>query len=109
MQLALDRLDWSRCFQLIKEVRECVDLVEIGTGIIKEYGMAIVREVRQNYPLLPIVTDMKICDTGRFEAMQAFQAEADCITVMGFAPIPTILEAHQVAETIKNKFSKKSL
>ncbi|MED4732273.1 orotidine 5'-phosphate decarboxylase [Aneurinibacillus migulanus] len=105
----MDRLDWSRCFQLIEEVRECVDLVEIGTGIIKEYGMAIVREVRQNYPLLPIVTDMKICDAGRFEAMQAFQAEADCITVMGFAPIPTILEAHQVAETIKNKFSKKSL
>ncbi|WP_276918099.1 3-hexulose-6-phosphate synthase [Aneurinibacillus aneurinilyticus] len=98
IQLALDRIEWSRCFQLIEEVREYVDLVEIGTGIIKEYGMAIVREVRQSYPLLPIVADMKICDAGQFEAIQAFQAGADCVTVMGFAPITTILEAHQAAK-----------
>ncbi|RNB73491.1 Fe-S cluster assembly protein HesB [Brevibacillus centrosporus] len=97
LQVALDRLEWSECLRLIEQLQDTVDLVEIGTGVIKEYGMAIVREVREAFPVLPLVADMKICDAGRYEAEQALLAGADAVTVMGFAPLSTIRDVHAVA------------
>lgn len=93
----MDRLEWSRCFQLIDELKEDVDVVEVGTGVIKEYGMAIIREIRKRHPTLPLVADMKICDAGRYEAAQALDAGADYVTVMAFASLSTIREAHREA------------
>ncbi|MFB4160173.1 3-hexulose-6-phosphate synthase [Geomicrobium sp. JSM 1781026] len=92
LQLALDRLDWDECFRIVYEVDEYIDIVEIGTGVIKEYGMSIVRELRKAFPHHILLADMKICDAGRHEATQAFASGADIATVMAFAPPATIQE-----------------
>lgn len=97
LQLALDRLTTEQCFQILKETESAIDWVEIGTGVIKEYGMSIVREIKQAYPEKKIVADMKTCDAGKHEAAQAFKAGADITTVMAFSADQTIKEALEAA------------
>lgn len=97
IQLALDRLTREQCFSILEETAENIDWIEIGTGVIKEYGMGIVREVSEAYPQKTIVADMKTCDAGRHEAKQSFEAGADIITVMAFSHNKTIEETLEVA------------
>ncbi|PKH12286.1 3-hexulose-6-phosphate synthase [Planomicrobium sp. MB-3u-38] len=97
-QLALDRLTREQCFQLLRETESSVDCIEVGTGVIKEYGMAIVRDIKAAYPEKILVADMKTCDAGKHEAIQAFEAGADITTVMAFSADKTITETLKVAE-----------
>lgn len=98
LQLALDRLSKEECFRLVDETLPYIDWIEIGTGVIKEYGMDIVREMKRRYPETTLVADMKTCDAGKFEAHQAFGAGADIMTVMGFSHNQTVQEALSAAE-----------
>src|SRR5690625_4576982 len=96
LQLALDRLTKEECIQLIQETYDYIDWIEIGTSVIKEYGMQIIREIREMFPEKTIVADMKTCDAGGFEAAQAFKAGADITTVMAFSSDLTILDTLKV-------------
>lgn len=100
LQLALDRLDRDACFDLLAQTNPNIDWIEVGTGVIKEYGMAIVREIREKYPNHRIVADMKTCDAGEHEAKQAFEAGADIVTVMAFAADATIAGMLNVAKSV---------
>jgi 3-hexulose-6-phosphate synthase len=103
LQLALDRVTRDECFQLLQETEANVDWIEVGTGVIKEYGMAIVREIKQAYPDKVIVADMKTCDAGRHEAIQAFEAGADIATVMAFSADKTIADTLIVAQEFNKR------
>ncbi|MBP2076082.1 3-hexulose-6-phosphate synthase [Oceanobacillus polygoni] len=103
LQLALDRLTRHECFHLMEEVKDYIDIIEIGTGVIKEYGMAIVKEMRELFPDKLILSDMKTCDAGRHEAYQAFKAGSDMTTVMAFSSDLTIKDTLQVAEEMGAK------
>lgn len=103
LQLALDRLTRDECFQLLQETEAFVDWIEIGTGVIKEYGMAIIREIKETYPYKVVVADMKTCDAGKHEAIQAFEAGADITTVMAFSADKTILDTLEVAKTYNKR------
>jgi 3-hexulose-6-phosphate synthase len=100
LQLALDRLTKEDCIKIAKETDESIDIIEIGTGVIKEYGMAIIRDMRQLFPDKLILADMKTCDAGKHEARQAFEAGADITTVMAFSSDITIKDTLQVAKEI---------
>ncbi|WP_079477595.1 3-hexulose-6-phosphate synthase [Halobacillus salinus] len=97
LQIALDRLTKEECEYTISEAYESVDWIEIGTGVIKEYGMEIVRSFRSKYPEKTIVADMKTCDAGAHEAKQVFEAGADITTVMAFAHDKTITDMQKEA------------
>ncbi|WP_100404680.1 3-hexulose-6-phosphate synthase [Bacillus solitudinis] len=98
IQLALDRLSREECLQLIKQTEESIDWIEVGTGVIKEYGMSIVKEIKNLYPKKIVVADMKTCDAGKFEAVQAFESGADITTVMAFSADKTITDTLEVAK-----------
>lgn len=98
LQLALDRLTREECLHIIDETRESIDWIEVGTSVIKEYGMDIVREIKERYPEKLIVTDMKTMDAGGHEAIQAFKAGADITTVMALSSNLTILDSIEVAK-----------
>ncbi|WP_085522469.1 3-hexulose-6-phosphate synthase [Tuberibacillus sp. Marseille-P3662] len=103
LQLALDRLTREQCFQVLTETASNVDWIEAGTGVIKAYGMEIVRELRQAYPNKTIVADMKTCDAGKHEAVQAFEAGADVTTVMAFSADQTIKDTVTVARQYEKR------
>src|SRR5690625_4714362 len=98
LQLALDRMSKKNCYELIALTYDDIDLIEIGTSIIKEYGMEIIRDISSKYPNKIIVADMKTCDAGGYEAEQAFKAGADITTVMGFSSDLTIKDSQTVAK-----------
>ncbi|WP_342433258.1 3-hexulose-6-phosphate synthase [Neobacillus sp. FSL H8-0543] len=98
LQLALDRLTREECFQIVKETESSIDLIEIGTGVIKEYGLAIVRDMKERYSHKTIVADMKTCDAGKHETQQAFKSGADISTVMAFSNDQTIMDSLEVAK-----------
>lgn len=98
LQLALDRLSKEQCFHVLDDTNEYVDWIEVGTGVIKEYGMGIVRDIKVAYPNKILVADMKTCDAGKHEAIQAFEAGADITTVMAFSADQTILDTLEVAK-----------
>jgi 3-hexulose-6-phosphate synthase len=103
LQLALDRLTREECIQIVKETESNIDIIEVGTGVIKEYGMAIVREMKDLFPGKQIVADMKTCDAGKHEALQAFEAGADITTVMAFSSNLTIKDTLDVANKTGNQ------
>ncbi|GLB61073.1 3-hexulose-6-phosphate synthase [Cytobacillus sp. NCCP-133] len=98
LQIALDRLTREECIKVLRETEQFADWIEIGTGVIKEYGMSIVREIKQAYPHKTVIADMKTCDAGKHEAAQAFEAGADITTVMAFSANKTITDTLMVAE-----------
>jgi len=97
-QIALDRLTRDECFEILNETASSIDWIEVGTGVIKQYGMAIVREIREAFPNKVLIADMKTCDAGKHEALQAFEAGADITTVMAFSSNKTITDTLEVAK-----------
>lgn len=90
LQVALDRLSYSECFEVISDVHPYADIIEVGTGVIKEYGLGLIRNIKDEYPEATVLADVKICDAGRSESRTAFEYGADIITVMSFADAKTI-------------------
>lgn len=98
LQIALDRLSKEECISILAETSPFVDWIEVGTGVIKQYGVSIIEDIKKRYPEKIVVADMKTCDAGKHEAKQAFEAGADITTVMAYADNQTIVDMLAVAE-----------
>ncbi len=71
-----------------------VEIVEIGTPLLKYYGMRIVEQVRGNLPEGVIIfADTKTMDVGDLEARLAYRAGADIMSVMGIGTPLKVKEA----------------
>jgi len=102
IQLALDRMEITEAMELTKKVEESIDWIEVGTSLIKEFGMASVKKLKQFFPHKTIVADIKTIDNARYEFEMAFNAGADVATVMAVSPLVTIEACMDVA----NKYEK---
>lgn len=103
IQLALDRMEVAEAIQLTRNVEDSIDWIEVGTSLIKEFGMASVKEIKQAFPTKTIVADMKTIDNARYEFEMCFQAGADVATVMGVSPLVTIDACMEVAKRYDKK------
>ena len=72
---------------------EYVDVLELGTALIKNEGVAVISAIKASYPDKTVLADMKTADAGALEAELAFSAGADLVTVMGAADDDTIAGA----------------
>lgn len=90
LQIALDTLTLEECITLMDEVRESVDVIEVGTPFVIEEGMVPVRELKKRYPEKEVLADVKIMDAGEYEADKCFEAGADIVTVLGVSNDATI-------------------
>ena len=98
IQTAIDRVSIETMLGIGSQVCGCTDIVEIGTSLIKDYGMAAsVGEMRRQFPDMKILSDIKTCDEGAYEFQRAFEAGADIATVMGFSSVATIRACASVA------------
>jgi 3-hexulose-6-phosphate synthase len=102
LQIALDT-DWNKASTILKQVHEYIDIVEIGTPLIFREGLSLVGRVREQFPELMVLADLKIVDAGEMEASLAFQAGVDIVTVLGFAPDQTILGTLKAARTYQKQ------
>lgn len=103
LQLALDVLDLKKVFKILDKVKNYIDIIEVGTPLIKKEGEDIVKKVKRKYPNKLVLADLKTMDTGALEAETAFKNKADIITVCGTASDKTIKDAVRIAKKRKKQ------
>jgi len=90
LQLALDRMSIHEAVAIAKEAEPYIDWLEIGTSLIKEFGMDSLRQIRRAFPDLYLVADIKTFDNAAYEFNLCFDNGADAATVMAAAPEETL-------------------
>lgn len=97
LQLALDLVNIPEAKEVVKEVQEYIDIVEIGTPVVINEGLRAVKEIKEAFPNLDVLADLKIMDAGAYEVLKASEAGADIITVLGATDDSTIRGAVEEA------------
>jgi 3-hexulose-6-phosphate synthase len=98
LQVALDLLTTEDALELAGKVAEYVDIIELGTPLIKAAGLSAVTAIKEAHPDKIVFADMKTMDAGELEADIAFKAGADLMTVLGTADDSTIAGAIKAAK-----------
>jgi len=98
LQLALDLVNIPEAIELVKEVEEHIDIVEIGTPVVINEGLHAVKAVKEAFPNLQVLADLKIMDAAGYEVMKASEAGADIITILGTAEDMSIKGAVEEAK-----------
>ncbi len=93
LQVALDMTSYADAISTAKMVAPFVDIIEVGTPLLKSEGMRTVRQLRHLFPEGVILADTKTSDVAFLEAGLAKKAGADYFTVMALAPHSTLKEA----------------
>ncbi|WP_060532678.1 3-hexulose-6-phosphate synthase [Paenibacillus bovis] len=99
IQLALDRMTIEEAIDMAGQVQAAVDWIEVGTSLIKEFGMESVRRIKEAFPDKVIVADIKTNDNARYEFELCYRAGADVATVMASAPDATLDLCMQTAQS----------
>ncbi|SFS67225.1 3-hexulose-6-phosphate synthase [Paenibacillus sp. BC26] len=103
LQLALDLVNIAEAKQVVKEVAPYIDIVEIGTPVVINEGLHAVKAIKDEFPSLKVLADLKIMDAGGYEVMKASEAGADIITVLGVSDDTTIKGAVEEARKQNKK------
>jgi 3-hexulose-6-phosphate synthase len=97
LQVAIDLLTTGEALALAAKVAPYVDIIELGTPLIKNMGSAVITAMKNAHPDKLVFADLKTADAGELEADIAFKAGADLVTVMGAAGNATIVGAVKAA------------
>ncbi|MBX7442428.1 MULTISPECIES: 3-hexulose-6-phosphate synthase [unclassified Arthrobacter] len=98
LQVAIDLLTVEDALELAGKVAEYVDIIELGTPLIKAEGLSAITAIKEAHPDKLVFADMKTMDAGELEADIAFKAGADLVTVLGSADDSTIAGAVKAAK-----------
>jgi 3-hexulose-6-phosphate synthase len=98
LQVAMDVLTTDAALELAGKVAPHVDIIELGTPLIKAEGLRAVTAIKSAHPDKIVFADLKTMDAGELEADEAFKAGADLVTVLGVAGDSTIAGAVTAAK-----------
>ncbi len=105
LQVAIDRTDLETAEAMIEEIKESADIIEIGTSLIKDYGLdRSVAYFRKRFPEQCFLADIKTCDEGAYEFRKTYEAGGDIPTVMGFSSVTTIRACADVAREFGKEY-----
>lgn len=91
VQISLDLIDRAEALRTAETaIRAGVDWLEAGTPFILAEGLHGVRALRERFPGVPIVADLKTMDGGYLEAEMMAKAGATHVVVMARAHEETI-------------------
>ncbi|WP_312825760.1 3-hexulose-6-phosphate synthase [Epilithonimonas sp.] len=103
LQVAIDLLTTEAALELAEKVAPYVDIIELGTPLIKAEGLKVITAMKAAHPNKLVFADLKTADTGALEAEMAFNAGADLVTVMGAVDDATIIGAIEAAKKAGKK------
>lgn len=98
LQVAIDLLTTDEALALAGKVAPYVDIIELGTPLIKNMGISVITAMKAAHPDKIVFADLKTADAGELEADIAFKAGADLVTVLGVAGNATIAGAVKAAK-----------
>ena len=91
IQIALDIPSLERTKRIIEQMPESDRIIlEVGTPLLKKYGVKIIRDLRELAKDTFIVADLKTLDVGKVEVDLAFGETADAVVASGLAAIQTL-------------------
>lgn len=82
LQIAIDKPEH---LALLPKVKDCADIVEIGTPVLKRFGVSAITTARELCPGVTVLADTKTVDGGQLEADMVFGAGAAFMTVLSCA------------------------
>ncbi|TLP82730.1 3-hexulose-6-phosphate synthase [Maribacter sp. ACAM166] len=98
LQVAIDLLKIEDAIALATKVAPYVDIIELGTPLIKSEGLSGIRKMKDAFPDKLVLADFKTADAGELEAGMAFGAGADYVTILGTSGDSTIAGAVKAAK-----------
>ncbi|PPG53351.1 3-hexulose-6-phosphate synthase [Rathayibacter sp. AY2B3] len=93
LQFAMDTLSTDAALELAAAAAPHVDILELGTPLIKSAGLSAITAIKEAHPDKTVFADLKTMDAGELEADMTFAAGADLVTVLGVAGDSTIAGA----------------
>jgi 3-hexulose-6-phosphate synthase len=97
LQVAIDK---PESLGVISLVRGVADIIEIGTPLLKRFGISAIVTARELCPDTPILADTKTVDAGGLEAEMVFGAGARLMTVLSSTSPAT----HAAVGTVAARF-----
>ncbi|WP_200978634.1 3-hexulose-6-phosphate synthase [Echinicola sp. 20G] len=98
LQVAIDLLKTEDAIALATKVAPYIDIIELGTPLIKSEGLSAITAMKAAFPDKKVFADFKTADAGALEAQMAFEAGADYITILGATGNSTIAGAVEAAK-----------
>lgn len=98
LQVAIDLLSIEDAIALATKVAPYIDIIELGTPLIKSEGLSAITAMKKAFPDKMVFADFKTADAGELEAGMAFKAGADYITILGATGDSTIVGAVKAAK-----------
>jgi bifunctional enzyme Fae/Hps len=91
LQIALDIPSLEKAKSIIHELPESDRVIlEVGTPLLKKYGVKVIRDLREVAKDVFIIADLKTLDVGKVEVDLAFEETADAVVVAGLAAKETL-------------------
>ena len=91
IQIALDNPEIEAQMKVVQNLPKSDRIIiEIGTPLLKKYGMDAVKKIRELAEEKFLVADLKTLDVGKLEVDFAFDATADAVVVSGLASASSI-------------------
>jgi len=91
LQIALDIPSLGRTKSIIQSLPESDRIIlEVGTPLLKKYGVKVIRDLREIAKSMFIIADLKTLDVGKVEVDLAFEETADAVVVAGVAAKETL-------------------
>lgn len=103
LQVVLDDITLDESLLLLDKIQNYIDIVEVGTPFMMQYGMKVVGIIKKQFPDILLLCDTKIMDKGSYEAQLTFDAGVDYVTVLGITDILTIKECVIAAQNNNRK------
>lgn len=101
LQAAIDRVSLDQALDLVDKFDGVVDIIELGTSIIKDYGMETLKAKKLALHDSTLLLDIKTIDEGVYEFKKGFEVPADILTVMASSSDDTIEQVYE--ESIAQK------
>ncbi|WP_110410614.1 orotidine 5'-phosphate decarboxylase / HUMPS family protein [Vibrio rumoiensis] len=98
LQLALDLLDKDEAISVVKEVGEYFDIIEVGTSLLKLYGINIVSEIKQIHPHKDVFLDAKIIDGPEREASLMAMSGTEYYSMLAVATDTAVTKVLNIAK-----------
>jgi bifunctional enzyme Fae/Hps len=91
LQIALDIPDFERITKIIQKLPNNDRIIlEVGTPLLKKYGVKVVKDLREVAQSKFIIADLKTLDVGKVEVDMAFEETADAVVAAGVASKETL-------------------
>ncbi len=91
LQIALDVPSLNKTREVVQQLPESDRIIlEVGTPLLKKYGVRIIRELREDAKDVFIIADLKTLDVGKVEVDLAFEETADAVVAAGVAAKETL-------------------